>query len=80
MEMEKVFAAMPGNNNQVKANKILEINVSHPIWQKLKDTFAADKDKVKDIANVLYASALLIEGMPVDNATEFADTVCKLLS
>lgn len=68
IEMEKVLNAMPQNDgNKVKAEKALEINPNHPIFEKLKDLYANDKDKLKDYAKLLYDQALLIEGMSIDN-------------
>lgn len=81
IEMEKVLNAMPQNDgNKVKAEKALEINPNHPIFEKLKDLYANDKDKLKDYAKLLYDQALLIEGMSIDNPVEFANLVCKLMT
>lgn len=81
IEMEKVLNAMPQNDgNNVKAEKALEINPNHPIFEKLKDLYANDKDKLKDYAKLLYDQALLIEGMSIDNPVEFANLVCELMT
>ena len=81
IEMEKVLNAMPQNDgNKVKAEKALEINPNHPIFEKLKDLYANDKDKLKDYAKLLYDQALLIEGMSIDNPVEFANLVCELMT
>lgn len=81
IEMEKVLNAMPQNDgNKVKAEKALEINPNHPIFEKLKDLYANDKNKLKDYAKLLYDQALLIEGMSIDNPVEFANLVCELMT
>ena len=81
IEMEKVLNAMPQNDgNKVKAEKALEINPNHPIFEKLKDLYANDKDKLRDYAKLLYDQALLIEGMSIDNPVEFANLVCELMT
>lgn len=81
IEMEKVLNAMPQNDgNKVKAEKALEINPNHPIFEKLKDLYANDKDKLKDYAKLLYDQALLIEGMSIGNPVEFANLVCELMT
>ena len=81
IEMEKVLNAMPQNDgNKVKAEKALEINPNHPIFEKLKDLYANDKDKLKNYAKLLYDQALLIEGMSIDNPVEFANLVCELMT
>ncbi len=80
IEMEKVLNAMPQNEgNKVKAEKALEINPDHPIFAKLKDLFASDKDKLTDYTKLLYSQALLIEGMSVEDPVEFANLVCGLM-
>ena len=81
IEMEKLLNAMPQNDgNKVKAEKALEINPNHPIFEKLKGLYANDKDKLKDYAKLLYDQALLIEGMSIDNPVEFANLVCELMT
>lgn len=78
IEMEKVLNMMP-NNQPMKANKILELNTSHAIFQSLKETFDADKDKAKVLANILYTQALLIEGLPIEDPVAYANDVCSLI-
>ncbi|MEH6948766.1 molecular chaperone HtpG, partial [Bacillus sp. JJ634] len=79
IEMEKVLNMMP-NNQQVKADKILEINVNHGIWQSLKSAFEQDdKEKVRLYTNLLYNQALLIEGLPIQDPLEFTNDLCKLM-
>lgn len=81
IEMEKVLNAMPQNDgNKVKAEKALEINPNHPIFEKLKTLYAEDKDTLKDYAKLLYDQALLIEGLSVENPVEFANLICGLMT
>ena len=56
-EMERVFNNMPDNPMPMKADRILEINPKHPIFERLKDLYTDDKDKVKEVAEVLYDQA-----------------------
>ena len=79
VEMEKVLSAMPGEQG-AKAEKILEINASHPIFAKLKALFETDKDKVAEYADILYQQALLIEGMPIENPVEFTNKLCEIMA
>ncbi len=44
IEMEKILNAMPDNQN-IKADKVLEINTNHEVFQALKDAFATIKRK-----------------------------------
>ena len=79
-EMEKVFANMPENNPMpMKATKILEINPNHPIFEKLKSLYVEDKDKVKEVTDVLYDQALLIEGFPIQDPIAYSRKICELL-
>lgn len=82
IEMEKVLNSMPQNDgqNRVKAEKALEINPGHPIFEKLRTLYSEDKDTLKDYAKLLYDQALLIEGLSIDNPVEFANLVCKLMT
>ncbi len=78
IEMEKVLSAMPDNQN-VKAEKILEINVEHDVFQSLQSAFDSDKDKFNLYTNILYNQALLIEGLQVQDPVEFTNDICKVL-
>ena len=78
IEMEKVLNAMP-NDQKVKAERILEINVNHPIFAKIAALYDTDKDKLKQYAAVLYDSALLIEGLPIEDPVAYTNAVCDLL-
>ena len=79
IEMEKVLNSMPQNDNKVKAEKALEINPNHAIFEKLKSLYETDKDKLSDYTKLLYAQAQLIEGLPIENPVEFANLVCDLM-
>ncbi len=80
IEMEKVFNAMPNANGQVKAKKVLELNSASPVVKKLNSMFENDKEKAKELTDVLYQMACIIEGMPVENPTAMTDAVCKLIA
>ncbi|MGN1113748.1 MAG: molecular chaperone HtpG [Oscillospiraceae bacterium] len=81
LEMEKVLNSMPQNENTpVKAEKCLELNPNHPVFEKLKTLYAEDKDKLKDYTNILYSQALLIEGISLENPAEFVNLVSDLMS
>lgn len=78
IEMEKVLQAMPNNQN-VKADKVLEINVNHEVFASLKDAFANDKNKLTLFTGLLYNQALLIEGLPIEDPVEFTNDICKIM-
>lgn len=79
IEMEKILNAMPDNQN-VKADKILEINSNHEVFEALKNAFANDKDKLSLYTNLLYNQALLIEGLPIQDPVEFTNDICKIMN
>ena len=79
VEMEKVINAMP-TSEQVTAEKILEINESHPVVDKLKKLYAEDQEELKNYAKILYAEARLIEGLPIDNPTEISNLMANIMA
>lgn len=78
IEMEKILSAMPNNEN-VKADKVLEINVNHDVFKSLKEAYENDKDKLNLYTNLLYNQALLIEGLPINDPVEFTNNICKIM-
>lgn len=78
IEMEKILNAMPDNQN-VKADKVLEININHEVFKSLKESFAKDKEKFGLYTNLLYTQALLIEGLSVEDPVDFSNDICKLM-
>lgn len=78
IEMEKVLNAMPNNQN-IKADKVLEINVNHNVFEALKAAYEKDEDKLALFTNLLYNQALLIEGLPINDPVEFTNDICKLM-
>ena len=79
IEMEKVLSKQPGSEG-VKSDKVLELNINHPVFAVLKAAQeAGDTDKVKKYSSLLYAQAQLIEGLPVDDPAAYAEAVCSLM-
>lgn len=78
IEMEKLLRAMPDNQN-IKADKVLEINIHHDVFRSLKSAFEKDKDKLNLYTNLLYNQALLIEGLPIQDPVEFTNDICKVM-
>ncbi|MDD6021155.1 MAG: molecular chaperone HtpG [Oscillospiraceae bacterium] len=78
LEMEKVLDSMP-NDNKVKAQTVLEINIDHPIAEKLKQVYAEDPEAIAKYAKILYAQARLIGGMSIENPTELSNMICEMI-
>lgn len=79
IEMEKVLNAMPDNPAGIHAEKILEINTKHQMFDKLTNAYDTDKEKLKKLARVLYNQALLIEGLTIEDPVQYANDVYELL-
>lgn len=78
IEMEKVLSMMP-DNQDVKADKVLEINPNHEVFQTLKDAHEKDKEKLSLYTKLLYNQALLIEGLPIQDPVAFTNDICKVM-
>ena len=78
IEMEKILSSMPSNQN-IQADKILEINSNHGVFKSLKDSYGKDDEKLNLYTNLLYNQALLIEGLPIDDPVEFSNNICKIM-
>jgi molecular chaperone HtpG len=79
IEMEKILNAMP-TDDKIKAEKVLEINASHPVLAALKSAFADDREKAKTYTELLYNQALLIEGLSIEDPVAFSNAVCDLIA
>jgi len=79
IEMERILRAMPGNEQPIQAQRVLEINGSHKIFEKLTALWPDNKDTVAKYASLLYDQALLIEGLPIEDPVAFSNAVCELM-
>ncbi len=80
IEMEKTLNRQIGNDEPVKAQTILEINKDHIIVKKLKELYNSNKEELKKYSKILYVQARLIEGLKIDNPTEYSNWICDLIS
>ena len=79
LEMEKVLNAMP-NDRKVKAERVLEINAEHPVFQALAKAYAADSEQIGRYASLLYDQALLMAGMTIEDPVAFSNAICELMT
>lgn len=80
LEMEKVFKQMNNKNGMpVVAEKVLEINAEHPMFEKIKQLYKDDKDALKNYTKILFTQALLLEGMEVADTAEYVSLVTSVL-
>lgn len=78
IEMEKIINAMP-DNQQITAEKVLELNVNHDIFKALEKAKDQGDDQLALYTNLLYNQALLIEGLPIEDPVAFTNDICKVM-
>ena len=78
LEMEKYFDTIPGEN-KVKAQRVLELNANHSVFNALTSAVKGDKLKAEKLAEILYNQALLIADMPIEDPSRFAELVCEFI-
>ncbi|MBQ8992757.1 MAG: molecular chaperone HtpG, partial [Turicibacter sp.] len=78
IEMEKVLNSMP-NRQQVKSEKVLEVNENHEVFKSLQTAYEQDQEKFNLFTDVLYNKSRLIEGLDIEDPVAFTNNVCKLM-
>ncbi len=79
VEMEKTLKKMPGAEGAPKASVVLEINVNHPIVEKLKHLYESDKESLAKYSELLYCQACLIGGVAIEDPKRFTELVTELM-
>ena len=80
LEMAKVLKRMPGaEEGAPDASVVLEINMKHPIADKLKSLYESDRDMLEKYAKILFAEACLISGMPIEDPLELTQLISELM-
>ncbi len=82
LEMEKVLNSMP-TGEKVESQKVLEVSTAHPLFAKLQALFAgegAQRETLSTHTRLLYAQALLIEGLPIEDPAAYSRDVSALLA
>lgn len=78
IEMEKVLRSMPMKGQELKAERVLEINPSHPVLKAIA-AIPENDPRIAKYAKLLYDQALLIEGLPIDDPVAFSNSICELM-
>jgi molecular chaperone HtpG len=78
LEMEQVLRAMP-MEEEIKAERVLEINASHQVMHVLADAFENDKEKLDKYTDLLYNQAMLMAGYELDDPVAFGNAICDLM-
>jgi molecular chaperone HtpG len=79
IEMERYMRKVEGGQ-PMKADRVLELNPDSAPFAALKKAVdAGDKDTVAKYAKVLYAQALLLADLPLEDPAEYTQLVCSLM-
>ena len=80
LEMERILAAMPdAGASGMSSERVLELNAEHPVFAKLVDAQENDTERLALLTNVLYNQALMVEGLPIADPIDFAQSIGQLL-
>jgi molecular chaperone HtpG len=77
IQMAQMLKAM-GQTSMPDIKPILEVNGDHPIVVGLKDI--DDEQRIADVAGVLLDQALLVEGIKLNNPSDFVKRLNRLLA
>jgi len=78
LEMEQVLRAIP-TEEEIKAERVLEINAGHQVMFVLSDAFQNDKEKLDKYTDLLYNQAMLMAGYELDDPVAFGNAICELM-
>jgi molecular chaperone HtpG len=78
LEMEKVLKQLP-NQQDVKADRILEINPEHDLFKAILKVYENNQEKITSYAHILYHQALLIEGLPIEDPSLLTKHLTELM-
>ena len=79
IEMERYMRKVEGGQ-PMRADRVLELNADSAPFAALKKAVdAGDKDTVAKYAKLLYAQALLLADLPLEDPAEYTALVCSLM-
>lgn len=79
LEMERMMAMGP-DGEKIKADRVLELNPKHRVFDVLKQAEAdGDTAKIELYSTILYDQALIIENMPIEDPVAYAQAVTSLM-
>lgn len=77
MNAERVINEEPGQKENLKSTKVLEINPDHELFKALADV--SSDEQIKDYGSVLYDEAMLLQGYDIEDKAEFVKKLNSLL-
>ncbi len=72
--MKRVNPELP-----IPAQRILELNSEHEAVKSIQNAMTQDMEKAKDYIRILYAQALLMADLPIENPAAYTELVCKYI-
>ncbi|MCD8211541.1 MAG: molecular chaperone HtpG, partial [Oscillospiraceae bacterium] len=79
LEMERYFQRTQQEGNDLKAERVLELNADSGAFAALCQAVEEDKEKAAKYAELLYDQALLMAELPLDDPAEYTRMVCSLM-
>ena len=80
LAMEKYFQSLPNAEEAPKAERVLDLNMEHPVVKAVLEAYEADDaDKVSEYTVLLHYMALQAEGLEIDDPSAFNEAICKLM-
>lgn len=79
IEMEKYMRKQGGELADFHTEHVLELNADSSAFAAMKNAMENDKETAAKYAKLLYAQALLIAGLPLEDPSEYSDLVCSLM-
>ena len=77
-EMEKYMKRM-NPEFAYPVGRILELNPEHEAVKAMQDAVTTEPEKAEDYAKLLYAQAMLMAELPLEDPVEYTNLVCKLM-
>ena len=77
VEMERVLSRTPGGEDGPKAQTVLQLNYTHPVFEKLK---SLDDERLATYTKILYAEARLLAGLTIENPVEFSHLISEVMA
>lgn len=82
--MEKIMSAQPLGDTKsmmfMKGKRIVELNLNHPVIQRIKDNYEINEEQSKTDSKILYQCGLLAGGYPIDNTNNFIHNIYGALN
>ena len=79
IEMEKYMRKQGGELADFHTEHVLELNADSSAFAAMKNAMENDRETAAKYAKLLYAQALLIAGLPLEDPSEYSDLVCSLM-